>query len=371
MREYIDGNEAIVRGALAAGCTFFAGYPITPASSILVHALRELPKVGGVGIQAEDELAALGMCLGAAMAGGRAFTATSGPGMSLMSENLGLAVMGEVPVVIVDVQRMGPATGGATTASQGDVQFARWGTPGGYPLIVLAPATVSDCYTLTMRAFALAEQFRTPVILLSDKEVSTTMSTVDIDSYQDVPVPPRRPAPPGPFVPYAYAPSSAVPAFAAIGGPQLVRFTGSSHDERGHLSKNPATVGRLNHHLRAKIETRRAELSFVLADRQAQARTLVVAYGITAGAAAEAVDAARRRGLAVSLLTLHTLWPAPEQALREAMAGVERVVVPELNLGQYRREIERLAAGHCLVSGVNRVDGELLSPDDILEEILG
>ena len=162
MREFIDGNTAIARGALAAGCDFFAGYPITPATPILLTMMRELPKINGVAVQGEDEIASLGFCIGAALAGRRAFTATSGPGISLYSENIGLAIMGEVPLVIVDVQRMGPATGGATTAAQGDVQFIRWGTSGGYPIIALCPSTVADCYTLTMYAFDLAERFRCP-----------------------------------------------------------------------------------------------------------------------------------------------------------------------------------------------------------------
>ena len=155
MREFIDGNTAIVRGALAAGCDFFAGYPITPATPILLGMMRDLPRVGGVAVQGEDEIASFGFCIGAAMTGRRVLTATSGPGISLYSENIGLAIMGEVPLVIVDVQRMGPATGGATTAAQGDVQFIRWCTSGGYPIVVLSPATVADCYTLTMRAFDL------------------------------------------------------------------------------------------------------------------------------------------------------------------------------------------------------------------------
>src|SRR5512142_1872178 len=153
MREFMDGAEAITRGALTAGCNFFAGYPITPAAPILLRMLRELPKVGGVGIQGEDEIASIGMCIGAAMTGARAMTATSGPGMSLYSEQIGLAVMGEVPLVIVDVQRLGPATGGATTVGQADVQFVRWGTSGGYPIIALSPSTVGECYALTVRAF--------------------------------------------------------------------------------------------------------------------------------------------------------------------------------------------------------------------------
>ena len=163
-REFIDGNEAIARAALRAGCDFFAGYPITPATSILLHMTRELPKVGGVAIQAEDEIASIGMCIGAAMSGARVMTATSGPGISLYSENIGLAIMGEVPMVIVDVQRMGPATGAATTGAQGDIQFLRWSTSGGFPVIVLAPTNVVDSYNLTLRAFDLAERFRTPGI---------------------------------------------------------------------------------------------------------------------------------------------------------------------------------------------------------------
>ena len=368
MREYIDGNEAIVRGALAAGCTFFAGYPITPASSILTHLLRELPKIGGIGIQAEDEIAALGFCIGASLAGRKAMTATSGPGMSLMSEHIGLAIMGEVPVVIVDSQRMGPATGGATTVSQGDVQFVRWLTPGGYPMVALAPSNVPECYSLTIQAFNLAERLRTPVILLVDKEISTTLSTVETSAFVDIPVEDRSAAPPGEFTPYRFAPSAALPAFAPVGGEQITRFTGSSHDERGHLTKNPATVGRLNQHLRAKIEARRDDLALAHADLQPGARTLLVSYGISAGAMLDAALHMRSSGTPVSTLTLHCLWPVPDTVIAAALDGVETVVVAELNMGQYRREIERLA-GRRRVLGANRADGDLLSPDDILAVI--
>jgi len=176
-RQFINGGQAIAQGAISAGCNFFAGYPITPATPILHHMFRELPKVGGVAIQGEDEIASIGMCIGAAMTGAKCMTATSGPGMSLYSENIGLAIMGEVPLVVIDVMRLGPATGGATTVGQGDVQFARWGTPGGYPIIALSPTNPSDCYSLTIRAFKLARRFRCPVFLLTDREVVATMST--------------------------------------------------------------------------------------------------------------------------------------------------------------------------------------------------
>src|SRR5574338_1407331 len=247
MREYVDGNAAIVRGALAAGCSFFAGYPITPASGILMAMMRELPVRGGVAIQGEDEIASIGMCIGAAMAGSRAMTATSGPGMSLMSENLGLAIMGEVPLVVVDVQRLGPATGGATTVGQGDVQFARWGTPGGYSPIVLAPTDAVDAYALTVRAFELADRFRCPVLLLTDKEVATTLATVDAAAFAPVAVAEREVATVG--APYRYVPAADVPPLRRYGAGDAFRFTGSTHDERALITKDPSTVDALNRHL--------------------------------------------------------------------------------------------------------------------------
>lgn len=369
MREFITGADAIARAALDSGCTFFAGYPITPATPILLHLIEELPKTGGVAIQAEDEIAAIGFCVGAAMAGARAMTATSGPGVSLYSETVGLAIMGEVPLVIVDVQRMGPATGGATTVAQGDIQFLRWGTSGGYPLIVLAPTDIADCYNLTRRAFDLAERFRVPVFLATDKETVASSATVALDAYQNIPVRERALAASGNgFTPYRYDPVDGVPPMAHFHGPHIVRFTGSSHDERGYLSKKPRDVGALNRHLAAKIDDRAGEIALVEADLQDGAETLIISYGITALSAAEAVRKCRASGRRISRLTLRTLWPVPEAAIERALDGVRRVIVPELNLGQYRREIERVACGRVEIAGVNRVDGELIAPDAILAE---
>jgi len=374
MREFTDGSAAIVRGALDAGCTFFAGYPITPASPILMQILRELPKVGGVAIQAEDEIASIGMCIGATLAGSRAMTATSGPGISLYSENIGLAIMGEVPLVIVDVQRLGPATGGATTVGQGDVQFVRWCTGGGYPVIALAPSSVPECYSLTRRAFDLAERFRCPVFLLTDKELNMTAITVDLERYERPPVRARAvlaTAKSGPLVnppPYRYRPADAVPPMAHYGGETLVRFTGSTHDERALITKAPGTVAALNEHLRAKIEEHADEIELVRRDFQPGARTLLVSYGVTAGAMREAVRTLRAAGRRVSSLTLQSLWPVPENALLDALQHAEHVVVAELNHGQYRREIERLAPGRE-IRGLNRVDGELITPEQFVEAV--
>jgi 2-oxoglutarate ferredoxin oxidoreductase subunit alpha len=370
MRDLISGSQAIARGALAAGCDFFAGYPITPATEILLYMLRELPKVGGVAIQAEDEIAAMGFCLGAAMAGRRVMTATSGPGISLYSENIGLAIMGEVPMVIVDVQRMGPATGGATTVAQGDVQFLHWGTSGGYPVIVLAPTSAAECYSLTQRAFDLAERFRAPVFLATDKETALTLVTVDVEAYESVPVRERRTAPAGgKFTPYRVTAADEVPVMSPVGGPHLVRFTTSTHDEHGQLTKNPKEVRQLNERLAAKIEAHLDEIALVKADLQQGAETLVVGYGVTARAMGDAVQKARSAGQKLSALTIYSLWPAPERQIRAALAGVKRVLVPELNLGQYRLEVERLAPPGVEVLGVNRVDGELITPEEILAEV--
>lgn len=364
MREFTDGSTAIVRGALDAGCTFFAGYPITPASPILMQMMRELPKAGGVAVQGEDEIASIGMCIGATLSGARAMTATSGPGLSLYSENIGLAIIGEVPLVIVDVQRLGPATGGATTVGQGDVQFARWGTAGGYPVVVLAPSSVAECYSLTRRAFDFAERFRCPVFILSDKELNMTTTTVDVSAYEPAPVRARPPLLPN-EKPYRYLPAGDVPPLAQFGGGHTVRFTGSTHDERAIITKSPAKVAQLNEHLRAKIENHLDETEIVAHDAQSGATTLLVSYGVTAGAMREAVMELRAAGEKVSALTVHSLWPVPERAIRAALHGIRRVVIGELNHGQYRREIERIAAG-IDIAGIHRVDGELIAPEQFV-----
>jgi 2-oxoglutarate/2-oxoacid ferredoxin oxidoreductase subunit alpha len=393
MREFIDGATAIARAALDAGCDFFAGYPISPATPLLLHMIRELPRTGGVAIQAEDEIASISMCIGAVMTGARALTATSGPGLSLYSESIGLAIMGEAPLVIVDAQRMGPATGGATTPGQGDVQFVRWGTSGGYPIIALAPGSVAECYSLTRRAFDLAERFRSPVFLLTDKEIFASMATVDLEAYEYPPVrerplaealPPDTPGlrPEETFLPWRCDPIDRPPPFSPYGGPHIVRFTGSSHDEHGMLTKDPAVVGRLNEHLWRKIEDHAAEIEFSRPELQSGASTLWISYGITARAMAEAAQIARSNGRAVSALAVQTLWPVPEGAILGALCGpdcgtaIERVVVAELNLGDFRREVERViylwAAGNSRiapeVAGINRVDGELITPGQFLEE---
>jgi 2-oxoglutarate ferredoxin oxidoreductase subunit alpha len=370
VREFITGNQAVVRGACRAGCDFFAGYPITPASSILTDMLEAFAGTAAVAIQTEDEIAAIGQCIGAAMAGARAMTATSGPGLSLYSENIGLAQMGEVPLVIVDCQRMGPATGGATATGDGDVIFARHVTAGGYPLPVLAATDAASAYRLTFSAFDIAERLRTPVIVLSSKDIALTRQTVDLDAIQ---LPLRlervRAAAGECFHPYAVAAPDDVPAFAAIGGWQRVRFTGSIHDEDGLLTIDPRKIGRKLAHLEAKIRAAEDWLEDVAEDLDPCARVLIVSYGQADGAARESVARLRLEGVPVSHLTFYSLWPIPERALHWALTpAVRRVVVPELNIGLYAKEL-RPFVRHAAVESVCRFDGRPLAPDMIIGQV--
>ncbi|MCK4412337.1 MAG: pyruvate flavodoxin/ferredoxin oxidoreductase [Candidatus Eisenbacteria sp.] len=369
-RVFIEGNEAIARGAMRAGCSFFASYPITPASSILRYMLQMIPEAGGTVLQAEDEIASMGFCIGASMAGRRVLTSTSGPGLSLYSENIGLAITGETPMVIVDIQRQGPATGSATKGAEGDIQFARWGTSGGLPIIALSPATISEAYELTYRAFNFAEQYRTPVLLLANKELGVTMETFDEEA---VDLPPlverRRVAPDAPeYLPHLFSSPEEVPAISDFGGPHIARFTTSTHDPTAYLTTNPAAIQEMIDHYAAKIDHAADDLALVREDLQEGADTLIVSYGVTSRSAAAAVTEARSRGKRISSLVLQTLWPVPQAAIRKAMSGVRKIVVPEMNMGQYRIEIERLAPPDVEVVGVMKMNTLLVSPREILEK---
>lgn len=365
-REYLDGAEAIVRGALDSGCNFFAGYPITPSSEILGRMMAHLPRVGGVALQGEDEIASIGMCIAASMAGKRVLTATSGPGMSLYSESIGLAIMGEVPLVIVNVQRLGPATGGATTGAEGDVQFVQWVTSGGLPMVVLTPCDVATSYWLTTEGFRISEWLRIPVIINTSKDLVQTMETVDMSWWRKADVKPRAEyTQEGPFLPYRLNALSDVPLFLPIGARLQVRFTTSMHDERGLLTKKPAQVDRTFRHLSEKISAHAEELELLDEDLEEGAKVLIVASGLSARASRAAVKRLRSKGKRISMLTLYCVWPVPEVALRRAAEGVERVIVPEMNLGLYRREVKRVLPKLDVI-GINRVDGEPITVEDIL-----
>ncbi len=366
---FMEGNEAVAWGAKIAGCRFFAGYPITPATTIFNAMLKHLPPEGGICLQGEDEIASIGFCLGASMAGAKAMTATSGPGISLYSEQISFAIGSEIPIVIVDVQRLGPSTGSATRGADGDVQFLRWGNSGGLPVIVLAPTDVADCVTLTVQAFNLAETFRCPVFVAANKEISMTKESLDL---QALPVPEvvnRRTASDGlPYIPFAVAENSRVPDFLPIGADRLVRQTSSTHGEDGYITTDPSVIQRSQDRLQQKLAAAVDEFTFYDELPAEQTETLLVTYGVTARAAKTAVAKLQAAGEPVSLLVLKTLWPVPESLIRQKARDAKRVVVAEMNLGQYLREIQRICCGRQ-VEFIGTMNGNLISPARI-EEVL-
>jgi 2-oxoglutarate/2-oxoacid ferredoxin oxidoreductase subunit alpha len=367
---FVDGNEAVAMGALYAGCRFFAAYPITPASTLFTAMFDRLPAAGGTVLQGEDEIAAIGYCLGASMAGMKVMTATSGPGISLYSENISFAIAGEIPIVIVDVMRQGPSTGAATLAADGDVQFLRWGCSGGLPVIVLAPSDVRDCFTLTVHAFNLAERFRCPVFLASNKEVGMTRETIDIEKVERPRVIERTLHELGPFLPFEGGEGVGVPAFLPIGGSVLVRQTSSTHGAEGYITTDPSLIQAGVERLRRKIESCGEAMTFFDFQRREGAGTLIVTYGVTARAAwAAAAAILHETGRPISVLALKTLWPVPERLLLQAAERIERVLVVEMNLGQYVNEVRRVLCG-TRVDFYGKMDGRLIAPAEIMQELL-
>ncbi|MBW2435067.1 MAG: pyruvate flavodoxin/ferredoxin oxidoreductase [Deltaproteobacteria bacterium] len=367
----LEGNEAIARGAVAAGCRFFAGYPITPATTIYHSMLNLLPPLGGICLQGEDEIASIGFCLGASMAGMKVMTATSGPGISLYSENLSFAIGSEIPIVIVDVQRLGPSTGSATRGADGDINFLRWGNSGGLPVIVMAPVDVKDCYTLTLHAFNLAEEFRCPVFLASNKEIGMTRESIDLQQL-DIPDIVERSAAPAdqPLLPFAVAPGKHVPDFLPIGHEVLVRQTSSTHGADGYITTDSAAIARNQERLMHKLLSAVDRFSFHEHYRVKDADTLLIAYGVSARAAKAVFTMQKRQGNPISLLILKTLWPVPQKVIRHAARHARRVVIVEMNLGQYKREIKRILPRKS-VAFYGQMDGRLITPDRIKEAVNG
>ena len=365
----MSGNEACAEAALRAGLRFFAGYPITPSSEIAEELARRLPKDGGVFMQMEDEIAAMGAIIGASLAGSRSMTATSGPGFSLKQENIGFACMAEIPCVVVNVQRGGPSTGLPTMPAQGDVMQARWGTHGDHPIVALAPHSVAETFELTVRAFDLSEAYRTPVILLLDEIIGHVNEKVHLPESVDVRTRKRPQSPPASYLPYEHT-EDGVPPMADFGrGGYRFHVTGLAHDETGFPTNDPAQIDRLNRRLNGKLERHREDVVQVVRTHCEDAELLVVAYGSVARAARRAVEEARSQGIPVGLLRPTTLWPFPDVEIRELAKRVSTIVVPELNLGQLAHEVEWAAAGACRVARLCRVDGLPIRPAEILDEI--
>ncbi len=368
---FLDGDTAIAEGAICAGCRFFAGYPITPATEVAERLAARLPEVGGVFIQMEDELASMNAVVGAAWGGARAMTATSGPGVCLMLENIGLAIMTETPCVVVNVQRGGPSTGLPTLTSQGDIMQARWGTHGQYEAIALAPGSPQEAFDLTIRAFNLAEQYRTPVFLMSDEAVGHMTERVVIPSADEIPIYPwRKPkAPPGPdYLPYAPE-EDGVPPFAIAGMGYRIHMTGLTHDERGYPATTAAAQAKLIPRLIAKIRDNRRDIITLVEEHVEDADVVVVAYGTSARTAMLPVRMAREEGLRVGLLKLVTVWPFAEDRIRQLAPRVKAFVVPEINMGQIVLEVERCTGGKADVIPVTHPGGGIHEPDEILDVI--
>jgi len=367
----LQGNEAIAEGALAAGCRFFAGYPITPASEISERMSVRLPQVDGTFIQMEDEIASMGAVVGASLAGVKSMTATSGPGFSLMQENLGFACMAEVPCVVVNVMRGGPSTGLPTHPAQGDVMQARWGTHGDHPIIVLAVSTVRDSFEITVHAFNLSEKYRVPVIILSDEVVAHTRETVLLPSPDEIEIVDRiKPAmPPEWYIPYEDN-STGVPPMAVFGENYHYHVTGLTHDVRGFPTQRPDEIEALTRRLFRKITQGFHEIQRVASFMIDDAEVAVIAYGSAARSARQAVMEARQLGIRAGLLQLVTLFPFPRQYVESILRQCRVVLVPEMNMGQISREVKRVNQTDARVDKYNRVDGQLITPEEIYGQII-
>jgi len=367
----LQGNEAVVEGALRAGCRFFAGYPITPATEISEILSVKLPQVDGTFIQMEDEIASLGAVIGASQAGVKAMTATSGPGFSLMQENLGFAVIAEIPCVIVNVMRGGPSTGLPTFPSQSDVMQARWGTHGDHPAIVLTASTVRECYDVTIKAFNLSEKFRNPVIILIDEVVAHMREKISLSDEDEVTIVNRvKPTvPPEWYIPYEDT-ANAVPAMASFGEGYRYHVTGLTHDVRGFPTSRPDEIGPFINRLFRKINQNFSEIQMAEYFQTDDAEITLVAYGCVARSAKRAVVEAREKGKKVGLLKLITLWPFMRSAVEKILQTSSTLIIPEMNMGQISREVKRVNRDKAKVFTINKVDGTIITPEEILNRIL-
>ncbi len=367
---FINGNEACAEAALLAGCRFFAGYPITPSTEIAEHLAERLPEVGGIFIQMEDEIASMNAVLGAVWGGLKGMTATSGPGFSLMMENIGLALMTETPCVVVDVQRGGPSTGLATLVGQGDMMQARWGSHGSYEIIALSPSSPQEFFFQTIQAFNLSEKFRVPVLLMADEMVGHMSEKVVIPPVEKLEIYPRRYTvkPPGEYKVYQRE-LNGVPEMVKAGDGYRIHVTGTTHDQRGYPFMNEETQKELIPRLINKIRNNQQQLTDTKEFFTEDADVVLVGYGITARTLRWVAHLAREKNLKVGVLKLNIVWPFPDEVVLNLAKRVKGLVVCEINMGQMVREVERAAKGFCEVNFVGHPGGGLHSPAEILEAI--
>ena len=362
-RYFMQGDEAVAEGAIAAGCRFYAGYPITPASEVILRIERRLREVGGVYFQGEDEIASIAACIGASWTGTKAMTATSGPGFDLMIENLGYAIMTETPLVLVDVQRAGPSTGQAARPSQGDFHQARYASHGDYEIIVLSPWSVQEMFEMGVKAFNLAEKFRTPVIILTDEAVGHLREPLDIP--EEVEIFDREHDPSAP--PFGMDPENPAPMPLFGDGAELL-ITGSTHTEWGlRRTRDPETQKKLLTHLMGKIRHHLDEIVEIDEKYMKDAEIALVAYGISARSALEATRRLREKGIKAGFLRLKTIWPFYDELIRNMLKGVAKIFVPEMNIGHLNKELKRVL--NIPVISITRIDSTVLTPREIVEKV--
>jgi 2-oxoglutarate ferredoxin oxidoreductase subunit alpha len=367
---FITGDVACAEGALAAGCLFFGGYPITPATEIAEHMASRLPGVGGVFVQMEDEIAAMASILGASCAGVKSMTSTSGPGFSLMMENLGLGICTETPCVIANVQRAGPSTGLPTLGAQGDMMQARWGSHGHYEIIALAPASPQEIFYQTITAFNLSETYRIPVLIMSDEVIGHLSERVVIPEASAIKTVsrPRAKGRKDRFKPFQAGPNGVAP-MAIAGEGYGIHVTGLTHDERGYPVMTAEAQEEMVARLTGKIRNNLKDIIQLEEYRLDDAEIAIVSYGVSARSSLAAVDEAREQGIKAGLLRLITVWPFPEERIRELAERVKGFVTVEINLGQIHLEVQRSAGGKAPAFLVGHPGGTVISPDRIIETL--
>jgi 2-oxoglutarate ferredoxin oxidoreductase subunit alpha len=363
-----SGNEACVEAAIIAGCRFFAGYPISPSNEIPEDLSDRLPRVDGIFMQMEDELASIGAVMGASWAGRKAMTATSGPGFSLMQETIGWGFMTETPCVIVDVQRVGPGTGQATKCAQGDVMQARWGTHGDYAAIALSPNSVQEMFELTIRAFNLAEKYRTPVILLADETIAHVREQITVPPLESIEIVNRKKPEAGET---AFFGLEEVAPMPAVGEGFNVAVTASTHDEHGvRFTQDAAVHRRMVERLNAKINNHAGDIVEVECYNVDDCKVGIVSFGCTSRAVYEAVERAEAMGIKTGYVRLKTVWPFPDKAVERLAKTTEKIIVPEMNLGQVAGEVQRIACRAQIIKLDKIGGGELITPEEVLEKIV-
>lgn len=367
---FMNGDEACAEGALAAGCRFFGGYPITPATEVAERMALRLPQVGGVYIQMEDEIASMASLLGASWGGQKAMTSTSGPGFSLMMENIGLGICTETPCVVCNVQRGGPSTGLPTLVGQGDMMQARWGSHGPYEIIALAPSSPQEMFDFTIRAFNLSEQFRTPVLIMADEVVGHMNERVDIPEADTIKLIERkRPSgAPDTFLPFKPEADGVAP-MACFGDGYRIHVTGLTHGEDGYPAMEDTAQVRMVNALVNKIKMNLDIISSYDTEYLDDAEIVLVAYGISVRSARRAIYLGRQQGYKLGLVKLNTVWPFPEEFIRDLSGRVRALIMPEINLGQMVLELERCAGGRCPVRLVGHAGGSIIRPAAILKAI--